>query len=95
MGGRVEFLFQRGPIWQPGRVLKSNKDGTYVVRCELYDQDSIVRILDDPVAPSCPAARNNQEDEEPCQDYYDEGEVLEDFYATLKEEEKHTGMCTL
>lgn len=92
MGGRVEFLFQRGPIWQPGRVLRLNNDGTYVVRCEIYDQDSVVRILDDLVPHPSPGGRNNQEEEdEPRQEYYDEDEVLEDFYATLKEEEKHTG----
>lgn len=32
VGTRVEFLYHKGPIWQPGRVMAVHNDGTYDIR---------------------------------------------------------------
>jgi hypothetical protein len=45
---QVEFLFRNGPVWQPGRVVRCNADGTYDVRCDPFDTDVLLKIQDPP-----------------------------------------------
>jgi len=77
VGRRVEFLFQRGPIWQPGRVVKANSDGTYDIRCDLYDGDIFLKMESEN-----PAERSNQQEEKEEQEgrWRDESEFIGAFY---------------
>lgn len=92
-GRQVEFLFQRGPIWQPGRIVRANSDGTYDIRCDLYDGDVFLKIETPPeqIAGLSRSHSNNQQEEleeDKNQDdpnrFRDENEVLDFLFDRVQ-----------